>query len=280
MEYYGIVMLEKFYINQYNHTDLNIYRCGIESCIPGHSWGPAIRDHYIIHYILDGKGIFRLSGVTYQLCKGDGFLICPNTIVYYKADMEEPWSYTWIGFHGLKAESYLVQAGLDLNNPIFRYDKDDFISNCFKQMIGTKNLGRGKEARLIGLLYTLLSQLIENIDENIIHSEKSNMPEKYIRKAIEYISMNYSIKTSIKDIAAYVGLDRSYLYTLFKEHLSISPQSFLINFRMDKACQLMLNPDLSIGDIARSVGYQDPLVFSKAFKKIKGASPSEYRRGL
>jgi AraC-like DNA-binding protein len=194
--------------------------------------------------------------------------------------MEEPWSYTWIGFHGLKAESYLVQAGLDLNNPIFRYDKDDFISNCFKQMIGTKNLGRGKEARLIGLLYTLLSQLIENIDENIIHSEKSNMPEKYIRKAIEYISMNYSIKTSIKDIAAYVGLDRSYLYTLFKEHLSISPQSFLINFRMDKACQLMLNPDLSIGDIARSVGYQDPLVFSKAFKKIKGASPSEYRRGL
>ena len=73
MEYYEIVMLEKFYINQYNHTDLNIYRCGIESCIPGHSWGPAIRDHYIIHYILDGKGIFRLSGVTYQLCKEMAF---------------------------------------------------------------------------------------------------------------------------------------------------------------------------------------------------------------
>lgn len=275
----GVPMLEKFYIAQYNNTDLNMYRCGIEDCLPGHSWGPAIRDHYIIHYIIGGKGIFQARGLTYHLEKGYGFLICPNTIVYYAADAKEPWSYTWVGFHGLKAETYLNLANLSIGNPIFRYDKDDFLLNCFKQMINSMNLTKGREARLIGLLYTLLSQLIECADDNKSHKKKKNIKEEHLKKAVEYIAMNYSREISIGNIATHVGLDRSYLYSIFKQYLSTSPQGFLINFRMDKACELMLDPSLSIGDIARSVGYEDPLLFSKVFKKIKGASPREYRRG-
>ncbi|HOJ11163.1 MAG TPA: AraC family transcriptional regulator [Clostridiales bacterium] len=273
-------MLEKYYFNQYNHTDLNVYRCGMEDCKPGHFWGPALRDHYIIHYISGGKGIYQVNGVTYNLVKGDGFLICPYTIVYYKADLEDPWSYAWVGFHGLKAESCLNQAVLTANNPIFRYNKDDFLLDCFSQMIEAMHLTRGRESRLIGLLYILLSQLMESANSVNRQSKGENFKEEYIKKSIEYISMNYSRKISIKEIASHVGLDRSYLYSLFKEYLSSSPQDFLINFRINKACDLMGNSSLSIGDIARSVGYEDPLLFSKVFKKVKNAPPREYRRGV
>lgn len=271
-------MHESIPIIRLNHTDLNMYQCGTENCAPGHDYGPAVRDHFLIHYILSGKGTFYVGGAEYHLEKGQGFLICPDIITYYQADFEDPWTYSWVGFHGLKAESYLKQANLTAENPIFRYDRDDFIKDCFDQMISTKKLTKSREIRLLGLLYLFLSQLIEvNGKERFIDSS-ADRKELYIKKAVEFIEMNYSRKISISEIAHYVGLDRSYLGSIFKECLSTSPQEFLINYRMNKACELMQNTSLSIGDISRSVGYDDPLLFSKIFKKVKEFSPREYRK--
>jgi len=271
-------MLEKIYIDEPRQNDMNMYRCGFEDCKGGHFWGPAVRDHYIIHYILGGKGTFTVGGTTYTLGQYDGFLICPGTIVYYAADEYEPWSYAWVGFHGLKASACLEQAGLSMNSPIFRYEKDDFLKDCFMRMISTKQLSRGKEMRLLGLLYEFLSQLVETNDARL--TAKQNTQEEYVRKATEYIGMNYSRKVTIAEIARYVGLDRSYLYSLFQDFTNNSPQEYLIRFRMEKACELMRTASLTISNIARSVGYNDPLMFSKAFKKVKGMSPRDFRKTL
>lgn len=271
-------MLEKIYINEPKHTDMNMYRCGMEDCSGGHSWGPAVRDHYIIHYILDGKGTFITGEKNHILKKHDGFLICPDTVVYYQADKDEPWSYAWVGFHGFRAGAYLKQAGLGSHNPVFRYEQDDFLKDCLMRMIDTKQLSKGKEIRLLGLLYEFLSQLVETTVDS--PSDKSSTKEAHVKKALEYITMNYSRKISIAEIARNVGLDRSYLYSLFSEYVNASPQEYLISFRMEKAGDLMNAPALAIGDIARSVGYEDPFMFSKAFKKIKGLSPREYRKSL
>ena len=271
-------MLEKIYINEPGHTELNMYRCGIEDCSSGHSWGPAVRDHYIIHYVLGGRGVFQVNGKTYPLVENDGFMICPNTIVYYQADIQEPWSYAWVGFNGFKAEVYLNQAGLKAGHPVFRYDFDSFLKDCLFRMIDTKYQPKGREIRLLGLLYEFLSRLIETAETVSMSKKGSNRKEEYLKKALQYIQMNYSRKINIGEIAHHVGLDRSYLYSLFLEYLKASPQDFLISFRLDKACELMSNSSLSIGDISRSVGYEDPLQFSKVFKKAKGLPPKEYRK--
>ncbi len=269
-------MIEKIYINEPTHMDLNMYRCGIQDCKGGHFWGPAVRDHYIIHYILDGQGTFTVGGDTYHLCKHDGFLIYPNTIVHYQADKNNPWSYGWVGFHGLKAAGYIKQAGFDLRRPVFKYSQDSFLEDCLIKMIRTKELSAGKETRLLGLLYEFLSKLIEvNGKEEL---RECNRKEEYIKRAQEYIAMNYSNKISIAEVAQHIGLDRSYLYSLFNEHLNVSPQKYLIKYRMDKACELMLTTTLPISGIARSVGYDDPFLFSKTFKKIKGLSPRDFRK--
>jgi len=269
-------MIEKIYINEPSHTDLNMYRCGIEDCKGGHFWGPAVRDHYIIHYILDGKGTYTVGGNTYHLGKNEGFIIYPNTVVHYQADKKNPWSYSWVGFHGLKAAAYVKQAGFDSRRPIFKYDQDSFLKDCLLEMIGTKELPAGKEPRLLGLLYVFLSKFIEVFGKDDL--EESNRKEDYIKRAQEYIAMNYSNKITIAEIAQHVGLDRSYLYSLFMEHLSSSPQKYLIKYRIDRACELMLSTDLPISGIARSVGYDDPFLFSKTFKKIKGVSPKDFRK--
>lgn len=261
-----------------NSSDLNMYHCGTQNCEPGHDYGPAVRDHYLIHYVLDGKGTFYVGEKTYTLGKGQGFLICPNIITYYQADFKEPWSYSWVGFNGLNAGHYLNCAGLTREMPIFVYDRDDYLKLCLDEMINAGKVTRSREIKLLGLLYLFLSQLIEVSGEDRFNDGNANRQEFYVRKAVEYIEMNYSRHITISQMAEYTGLDRSYLGALFKEHMNITPKEYLMSLRVSKACELMKNTNLSIGDIARSVGYGDPLLFSKVFKKIKNAPPRDYRR--
>ena len=145
-------------------------------------------------------------------------------------------------------------------------------------MISIKNLTKSKEVKMTGLLYIFLSKLIENYPSKSSFKNEDRQ-KKYTKKALEYIEKNYSRNIKVKDISEYLGLHRSYLYTVFKDNLNISPKEYIIKYRINKACELMKNTKLSIGDISRSVGYSDPMNFSKIFKQKKGISPSEYRKG-
>ncbi len=273
-------MLEKYYFNQSDHTDLNVYRCGIEECRPGYTWGPGIRDHFIVHFIIKGSGTFFNGKTTYSLKKGDGFVIFPGSLVTYSADKYSPWTYSWVGFHGLKAESLLTKSGLSKASPSFTYSSDDKLENCLNSMLSDARLNTPSELMLLGHLYIFLSLLIQNSRNITPQASKFGSQEKYVRRAIEFISKNYSGKVSIRDIASNMAINRSYLYLVFMKHMNISPQDFLIRYRLERALELMRNPALSIGDIARSVGYDDTLRFSKIFKKEKGLSPSHFRKQM
>lgn len=255
--------------------DLFLCYCGIEECKPAHSYGPAVRSHYLIHYVLDGEGTYYANNKTYKLKKSQGFLICPNTVTFYKADTENPWTYVWLAFDGIKAGTYLKYANLHKDNLIFEYEEDDALKAYILDMLEHNTLDHGDELRIQGLLYLFLSRLIHTSTPCLEPTDK--VSKLYITKSIEFIEKNYSNDIKITDLAHYIGLNRSYLTSIFKSTLNVSPQKFLLNFRMDKACELLGNIQLSIGDVARSVGYTDALAFSKTFKKSKGISPKEYR---
>ena len=69
--------------------------CGCSQTAPLHSFGPASKPHYLIHYVLSGKGHFRFHDKEYRLEAGYGFLIQPNELAFYQADAKDPWSYLW-----------------------------------------------------------------------------------------------------------------------------------------------------------------------------------------
>ena len=99
------MMKDYIFSNDFSRNlDAMIYTCGREECAPSHSYGPVVRSGYLIHYILSGKGIYKANGRIYHLGEGDAFLICPNSLIYYEADKYHPWTYTWIGFQGIKIE--------------------------------------------------------------------------------------------------------------------------------------------------------------------------------
>jgi len=257
-------------------VDLFLCYCGTENCLPGYSYGPAVRTQYLIHYITSGEGSYTVNNKTYKLKENQGFLICPGTVTYYEAAIDNPWSYMWVGFNGVKAETYLNYANLNDENLIFEYSKDNTLKEHISEMLKLNEMDYSNELKLEGLLYFFMSKLVES-RKNTFNKMAYKSAELYLEKSIEFIENNYPNNLKISDIASYIGINRSYLTNIFKKNIAMSPQDFLLNYRIDKACTLLQNTDLSIKVVAKSIGYSDPLTFSKTFKKVKGESPKNYR---
>lgn len=144
-------------------------------------------------------------------------------------------------------------------------------------MIASKDMVNGRELKLTGLLYLWLSSLVECRSLELSQQLKETNKEQYIAQVVHFIEVNYANKITVQSIAQFIRLQRSYLSSMFKEVMNISLQQYLIAFRMRKACELLIATELAIGDIARSVGYEDPLLFSKMFKKTMHSSPTQFR---
>lgn len=268
-------MLEKASFLQTGVTDLRMVNCGIEDCIPSYQWGPGIRDRYIIHIVIAGKGIFKTKNHEYVLTKGDGFLIVPGEVIEYKADNDNPWTYAWVGFDGLASKPVLNQANLNHQNPIIRFENYEFFFLQIQKMLQCTSMSRGRDEMLLGLLYEFFSNLIQvNGSDN--KKTKETLQEGYLHSCLNFITNNYSTSVTVNELSNFVGLDRSYLYSLFMKYLHINPKEYITQFRIKKAHEL-LQTSLSINEIARSVGYEDSLLFSKIFKRYKGVSPSQFR---
>ena len=108
-----------------NFVDLGLYQYGWEKCSPGHSFGPAARNHYLFHYIISGTGILTAEdsrGVsqTFSVRSGQGFMIFPGQITMYIASSDLPWEYVWLEFDGLRVKEAIDIAGISRDNPVYR----------------------------------------------------------------------------------------------------------------------------------------------------------------
>lgn len=263
-------------LSDHKFQDLYLCFCGYAKCEPLHSFGPAVRPNYILHYILEGKGRYYVGDTQYELQAGQGFLIEPEVQTFYQADQSDPWTYLWVGFSGSHAKEYLKDIGINSRQLIFWCGYGDELKQLVINMLKNNTSSTTNQFLLESLLYSFFSILAQDID--IIPTTSANEENMYIRKAIEYIHNNYSNNIKVTDIADYVCIDRSYLYRLFRQNMDQSPQDYLANYRITRAAELLSITDLPIGGVALSCGYQDSLVFSKAFKLKRGLTPSQYRK--
>lgn len=264
-----------------NFVDLGLYQFGRERCDPGHSFGPAARNHFLFHYILSGTGTLMADnskGETkhYQIRSGQGFMIFPKQITTYVADTELPWEYVWVEFDGLRAKEILEISGLTQDAPVYHARSRDLRENMEREMIYLAEHGGESPFHLIGHLYLFIDSLSRS--SAAMHlAAGGKVRDFYIKEALNYIEQNFQNDISVEGIAAFCGLNRSYFGRIFRDAVGRSPQEFLLNYRMVKAAELLKLTDLSIGDIGNAVGYANQLHFSRAFKKIYSISPREWR---
>lgn len=145
----------------YAGLDAMVYNNGYEECAPGHSFGPAYRRSYMIHYVTCGKGVFRSGGKEWKLKAGDAFFIAPGEEVFYQADEEDPWGYGWIGLQGMKIHEYLMRTSL-FENPVFHYERDQRLTMIFVKISRAYEADEHLRDLLLNeQLYALLHFLIE-----------------------------------------------------------------------------------------------------------------------
>lgn len=236
-------------------------------------WGPALRNHYLIHFVAAGKGRIIINDTEYSLQKGDGFITTPNKVAFYEADSEQPWEYYWVGFNGVDASRLVSAAGMSGSSPCFRCEDMQRIIDLIMDIYDSKGSSLHNEVAMSGALYRFFAYLIEQSGSEF---DPSGRIDDYIELAVRYIEHNYSQPISVSDIAASAGISRSHLYRLFVQGLGITPNEYLVQYRINTASELLREKQINVSEAAYSSGFSDPLYFSRVFKKIKGVTPSKY----
>ncbi len=281
--------------NEY-YMDIMLYQHGFERCVPGYSFGPAVRSHYLFHFVYEGSGTLYATSRdgmqhSYHIEKNQGFLISPKQITTYVADPDTPWEYAWVEFDGAKATEWMNQTGLSADNPVYTC-KDPSSLPVIQKELKTLVAGTAKTESIasdpstfssvstslfqIGHFYLFMDVLMHS---SAHYNSTGNMNQKdfYIREAVSYIEQNFSEPITIEDIADFCCLNRSYLGKIFKDALNKTPQQYLIYYRMKQATQFLKYTNMSVGEIGKAVGYPNQLHFSRAFRNVYKMPPTKWR---
>lgn len=255
------------------NTFLNLLWTGEQKCDPNYKVGPWLRDHYILHYILDGQGLIEFKGHTYTASKGQMFLIYQNETIMYCADKLHPWHYIWVDFSGNAVDELLSQTAFSKENRITQPLPQNEILAYFGQMHNHfGNLCAETEGAAALLhLFSYLIKVFPSPDSNrCIAAQAADLLQASSRDP----------NCKIEKIAELLGVSRSQLFRLFKAKFDISPKQYLENLRFSIAEKLLRENILTISEVAFASGYSDPLHFSAEFKKRFGISPKFYIRRI
>lgn len=254
----------KIIINR-RYSDVNPEVCGKEHCLPLHSYGPAVRSYWLLHFVVSGKGIFKTRRGEYELGKNEMFIIRPNDVTSYCADENDPWAYMWIGFSTQLALPQILSS----NDVIYA----PYLADIFNECVDMKDISegcRGYEAYLCSKIWELRARLEEG------ENSSGETVEGYIRSALNIMDSEYLRGITVEEVAERLHLNRSYFTKLFSKVMMVPPRDYLAALRMNKAAELMCDGGFSVSIAAASVGYPDVFSFSRAFKNYYGLSPTDY----
>ena len=253
----------------YENTDIGMYYCGKRISTPNHIYGPEIRNHHL--FVLVNKGeatLFHKNG-RIKFGSHDMLIMCPGEKIHYVADT--PWSIQWVGLYGQTVENHMKSLSICGDNPIVKiekyYEMENVLEEFYEMSICQTEQLRCKQMELIYRFFSLLWEKDQKLIEHDIADSA--------KKIIDY---NFDRDITIKKIADSIHIDAAYLTRKFTEKYSVTPKVYLIEKRLELAKRLLIQNDATIAEISVSVGYDDPLYFSRIFKKKEGFSPLAYRK--
>lgn len=254
-------------LNDSLFSGIHFTNCGHQICSGPYETRPGVRSHFSLHVVAAGQGCFRTQEKEWQLHTGDGFLIWPGEVISYQASGEAPWEYYFVTFRGTDASTLAQSAGLTPDHPIFYH------ASLLENMKRLFALGNEKQNLLP--MHALLLQCFSLLSATASSSAPGG---EYMTNALNYLEQNYAYPLEVGEIARQVGVDRTYLFRLFKHSTGQSPQLYLRNFRLKKARELLLNTSLTLEQIAASTGLGSAAQFSKAFRSQYGCAPGALRK--
>ena len=255
-------------------TSCGTYRLKTVKRLP--TWRPKGRLDYQLLYIVSGKGHFYFHGEDRVVYAGRMVLIQPRQEQRYEYFGEDKPEVYWVHFTGSDVKNILRSYNIPMDDPIFYSGASSTYSYLFKEMIHElQNCKTGYEE----LLAMYLRQIFLLVQRT--RQEERPTVSTYIQEEMEfarrYFNEHYNEPISIQEYAESRNMSVCYFQRNFKQIVKHTPMQYLLTIRVNNAASLLETTDYSMAEIAAIVGYEDPLYFSRLFRKIKGVSPRDYR---
>ena len=233
---------------------------------------------YLFFVVEKGSGILTYEEQTYTLHAGDCvFLDCRHAYSHQTAE-NDLWTLHWGPFYGPNMagiyEKYAERGGSCTFAP---EDSSAYITLLEQLYTLAASSDYVKDMKICEKLTSLLTLLMQESWQ----PEKRSIPtakRRSLQDVKDYIDLNYAKKLSLDSLSEIFFINKFYLSRIFKEQFGVTINNYLLQVRITHAKQLLRFSDLNIEKISQECGMNDANYFARAFKKIEGVTPGEYRK--
>lgn len=245
------------------------------------TWRPRGRLDFQLLYIAAGKAHFHFDNNDEATIVHAGHMVLyrpkePQKYEYYAKDQTEVY---WVHFTGNNVKNFLRRYGITDDTRIIYTGISIEYKNLFMSMIEELNLQRiDYEEMLINYFTILLISLHRIALQKPRKKNLQNMND--MEQAAQYFRMHYNKPISIEDYAVSHNISISWFIQNFRQYANTTPAQYVQSLRLTNAKMLLETTNYNITEIANLVGYENPLYFSRFFRKQCGISPSQFRKQL
>lgn len=237
---------------------------------------PKGRKDYQLLYIASGKGYFYINGKEEIVTAGHMVLYQPKEMqkyVYYGVDQTEVY---WIHFTGNDVKGILAEYGFSLTDHIFYTGNSPDYHRLFRRIIQELQLCKPHYTDYLAML---LREILILAGRQLTETKKPGIrTQEEIELATRYFNEHFNRNISIEEYALSRHMSTCWFIRSFRQYSGITPMQYILGIRITNAQHLLATTNYNVTEIAEIVGYDNPLYFSRLFKKQTGLSPSEYRK--
>lgn len=256
------------------HEGLRLLCAGRERCLPGYHVNRIDFACVLIEFVVEGKGKLRADGTINDLFPGVIFAYQMNTPHDLWAEPTDPMTKYFAAY--VQSAKHASRPSLGIPPGTIRWTHDLItVRMLFDELIREGQLS-GKLNHEITARYLELILLKGRAAVNPNHGQVAGGAEAY-RRALNWIENNYARIVTLDDLGMNIGLEPNYICRLFRRFGQETPNQCITRHKVNRAAELLLTKSLSVAEIAREVGYDDPYYFSRVFKKRFGYSPRDFR---
>jgi AraC-like DNA-binding protein len=227
-------------------------------------------------YISDGEGVFYAESRTYTVKAGSILLLLPGMKHSYKPRYETGWHEYWVGFTGSFFNGLVDEGILSRERIFFEIGLRDYVLSIFMQIFEeVRSQQPLYQVKACSQVYLLLAELLIS-ERRKKHPEYSEQ-QQIVEKVKFYMEENIYKKINITNIAQEAGVNASRLNDVFKAYTSMTPYQYYIQIKINKACRLLEQMDISVKEAAFKLGFDDQYYFSRLFRQKTGIPPSRWK---
>lgn len=257
---------------------LRVNSCGVYRLVSLNvmsTFRPLGRSDYQLLYIASGKAFFTFNGTVTEVSEGSMVLYPPHTPQQYAYYLNDKTEVYWLHFTGSESATLTKEAGFNESHILYTGISSKY-QELFLSVIREIQLTRPSFEELSALYLKQLFLLLRRIREE--GGFKKTEIQKQMEKAVRFFHENLANNIEVETYARELHMSTCWFIRCFKEYSGMPPGRYLTDIRIKKAKELLESTDYSIGEIGGIIGYENPLYFSRIFKKTAGVSPAEYRK--